>query len=107
MITLTLGSFNTCQIQPGLHASLMKQLAKGMAALKSSLTVLGAWDRKLVMMFSGFGRRPRQNSSNGTDHGTAAPHFVAGCGTLRFPIVFPLEFFNFQKGEFPSCVLQN
>jgi uncharacterized protein (DUF1501 family) len=32
----------------------------------------------LVMTFSEFGRRARQNSSGGTDHGTAAPHFIAG-----------------------------
>ena len=82
VITLTLGSFDTHQNQPGTHANLLKQLAAGMAALKTSLTELGAWDRTLVMTFSEFGRRPHQNSSNGTDHGTLAPHFVAG-GAVR------------------------
>ena len=53
-----------------------------MAALKSALTELGAWDRTLVMTFSEFGRRARQNNSGGTDHGTAAPHFLAG-GAVR------------------------
>jgi uncharacterized protein (DUF1501 family) len=53
-----------------------------MAALKSALTELGAWDRTLVMTFSEFGRRAKQNSSGGTDHGTAAPHFIAG-GAVR------------------------
>ena len=78
VITLTLGSFDTHQNQLGAHANLMKQLAEGMAALKSALSELGAWDRTLVMSFSEFGRRPQQNNSNGTDHGTMAPHFVAG-----------------------------
>ncbi len=78
VITLTLGSFDTHQNQLGSHANLLKQLAEGMLALKSSLTELGAWDRTLVMTFSEFGRRARQNNSNGTDHGTVAPHFVAG-----------------------------
>ncbi|SFB95445.1 Uncharacterized conserved protein, DUF1501 family [Polaromonas sp. OV174] len=82
VITLTLGSFDTHQNQPGTHANLLKQLAEGLAALKGALTELGAWDRTLVMTFSEFGRRPRQNNSNGTDHGTAAPHFVAG-GAVR------------------------
>ena len=82
VITLTLGSFDTHQNQPGTHANLLKQLAEGLVALKSSLTELGAWDRTLVMTFSEFGRRPRQNNSNGTDHGTVAPHFVAG-GAVR------------------------
>lgn len=82
VITLTLGSFDTHQNQLVTHANLLKQLAEGMAALKSALTELGAWDRTLVMTFSEFGRRARQNNSNGTDHGTVAPHFVVG-GAVR------------------------
>lgn len=82
VMCLTLGSFDTHQNQVGTQASLLKQLAEGMAALKSALTELGAWDRTLVMTFSEFGRRAKQNSSGGTDHGTAAPHFIAG-GAVR------------------------
>lgn len=82
VITLSLGSFDTHQNQLGTHAGLMKQLAEGLVALQSSLTELGAWDRTLVMTFSEFGRRARQNNSNGTDHGTTAPHFVLG-GAVR------------------------
>ncbi len=82
VICLTLGSFDTHQNQLNSHANLLRQLAEGMVALKSALTELGAWDRTLVMTFSEFGRRAKQNSSGGTDHGTAAPHFVAG-GAVR------------------------
>ena len=82
VLTLTLGSFDTHQNQANPHANLLRQLAQGMAALRGALTELGAWDRTVVMTFSEFGRRPRQNQSNGTDHGTAAPHFVAG-GAVR------------------------
>jgi uncharacterized protein (DUF1501 family) len=32
----------------------------------------------LVMSYSEFGRRPAENASGGTDHGTAAPHLVLG-----------------------------
>ena len=32
------------------------------------------------MTFSEFGRRPSENGSAGTDHGTAAPLFVMGSG---------------------------
>ena len=82
VITLTLGSFDTHQKQLGVHAGLLKQLADGLVALQAALTELGAWDRTLVMTFSEFGRRARQNNSDGTDHGTAAPHFVLG-GAVR------------------------
>ena len=82
VMCLTLGSFDTHQNQLGAQAGLLRQLAEGMAALKSALTELGAWDRTMVMTFSEFGRRAKQNSSGGTDHGTAAPHFIAG-GAVR------------------------
>lgn len=82
MITLTLGSFDTHQNQLNGHANLLRQLGDGIAALRGALLELGAWERTLVMTFSEFGRRPRQNNSNGTDHGTAAPHFVVG-GAVR------------------------
>ncbi len=82
VITLSLGSFDTHQNQLTTHANLLRQFAEAVVALKSALTELGAWDRTLVMTFSEFGRRARQNNSNGTDHGTAAPHFVAG-GAVR------------------------
>ncbi len=82
VLTLSLGSFDTHQNQAGTHANLLRQLAEGMAALRGALVEVGAWDRTLVMTFSEFGRRARQNQSNGTDHGTAAPHFITG-GAVR------------------------
>lgn len=82
VITLTLGSFDTHQNQLGVHANLLRQLAEGLIALQGALAEIGAWDRTVVMTFSEFGRRVRQNQSNGTDHGTAAPHFIAG-GAVR------------------------
>ena len=36
--------------------------------------------RVVTMCFSEFGRRVRQNASNGTDHGTAGPMFLVGPG---------------------------
>lgn len=82
VIVLSLGSFDTHQAQPGTHANLLKQLGEGLAALRASLIEIGAWDRTMVMTFSEFGRRARANQSNGTDHGTAAAHFVMG-GAVR------------------------
>lgn len=79
---LTHGSFDTHRAQLGTHANLLKQLAEGLAALKAGLQEAGAWERTLVVTYSEFGRRARQNQSGGTDHGTAAPHFVLG-GAVR------------------------
>ncbi|HEX7911329.1 MAG TPA: DUF1501 domain-containing protein [Paraburkholderia sp.] len=82
VIRLTLNGFDTHQNQPGQQAALLKQLAEGFAAMKSALVELGRWDTTLVMTYAEFGRRPRENQSNGTDHGTVAPHFVMG-GRVR------------------------
>ena len=82
VIRLTLNGFDTHQNQPGQQAALLKQLAEGFASMKSALVELGRWDNTLVMTYAEFGRRPRENQSNGTDHGTVAPHFVMG-GRVR------------------------
>ncbi|WP_341312234.1 DUF1501 domain-containing protein [Paraburkholderia sp. IMGN_8] len=82
VIRLTLNGFDTHQNQPGQQAALLKQLAEGFASMKSALLELGRWDDTLVMTYAEFGRRPRENQSNGTDHGTVAPHFVMG-GRVR------------------------
>ena len=78
VIRLTLGGFDTHANQLGTHANLLKDLAEGVAALKSALVELNRWDETLVMTYAEFGRRPKENQSGGTDHGTANAHFVAG-----------------------------
>jgi uncharacterized protein (DUF1501 family) len=86
VIVLSHGSFDTHVNQTGNHANLLKQLGEGLAALRSALQEVDACDRTLVMTYSEFGRRARQNQSNGTDHGTAASHFVMG-GAVRGGLV--------------------
>ncbi|HEY2023259.1 DUF1501 domain-containing protein [Paraburkholderia sp.] len=78
VIRLTLNGFDTHQNQPAQHAALLGQFAQGLVAMQSALVELGRWNDTLVMSYAEFGRRPRENQSNGTDHGTVAPHFVAG-----------------------------
>ncbi len=78
VLRLTIGSFDTHQNQPGMHAELLRQLAQGLAAFKSAMLELNRWDSTVVMTYAEFGRRPKENLSNGTDHGTVAPHFVLG-----------------------------
>ncbi len=77
-IRLTLGGFDTHAGQLGTQAGLLKQLADGLAALKDSMVELNRWDSTMVMTYSEFGRRPKENQSGGTDHGTANAHFMMG-----------------------------
>ena len=78
VIRLTLSGFDTHQNQPGVHPRLLAELAEGVVALKGALAEINRWDSTLVMTYAEFGRRPQENASNGTDHGTVAAHFVAG-----------------------------
>lgn len=77
-IKLSLGSFDTHVNQPVQHARLLGELASGIAALTAALKEKGLWERSLILSYAEFGRRPAENGSNGTDHGTASTHLVAG-----------------------------
>lgn len=78
ILRLTLPGFDTHQNQSPVHATLLRLFAEGVAALRSALIELGVWDRTLVLSYSEFGRRPRENQSGGTDHGTAGTLFAFG-----------------------------
>jgi len=79
---VTLDGFDTHANQADAHAGLLTQLGDAVAALMKDLTAQGNDKRVLVFSFSEFGRRVRQNASQGTDHGTAGPVFLAG-GALQ------------------------
>jgi uncharacterized protein (DUF1501 family) len=82
VVRLSLGGFDTHSNQAATHTRLLQTLAEGMMALRQALVELGRWDSALVMTYSEFGRRPKENLSGGTDHGTAAVHFLTG-GRVR------------------------
>jgi uncharacterized protein (DUF1501 family) len=72
------GSFDTHANQLSHHEKLLGELAQGLAAFRQAMRAAGLWDRVLVMTYSEFGRRAQENASQGTDHGTAAPHILMG-----------------------------
>jgi len=75
---LSLGGFDTHASQLPTHAELLGQLSQAVAAFMADLQARGHADRVLLMTFSEFGRRVKENASAGTDHGAAAPMFLAG-----------------------------
>jgi uncharacterized protein (DUF1501 family) len=77
-VRLTLTGFDTHANQSATQARLLAELAGGLTALKSALTELGRWNETLVLTYAEFGRRPKENLSLGTDHGTANVHFALG-----------------------------
>ena len=78
VIKISLGGFDTHENQPARHTRLLKQLASGAGTLQKELSKTDNWNNTVVISYSEFGRRAAQNQSNGTDHGTAAAHFVFG-----------------------------
>ena len=78
VVHLSLGSFDTHANQAATQARLLGDLAQGLVALEAALTEIGRWDRTLVLTYAEFGRRPKENQSGGTDHGTASVHFALG-----------------------------
>ena len=73
---LSLSSFDTHADEKADHERLLGQLDAAVTDLMRSL----AGHPAVVMTYSEFGRRPAENASGGTDHGTAAPMFVIGDG---------------------------
>jgi uncharacterized protein (DUF1501 family) len=75
---VTLGGFDTHSNQLSQHAALLTQVSDGLAAFQKDLESKKLDGQVTTMTFSEFGRRPNENESRGTDHGTAAPLFVMG-----------------------------
>ena len=75
---VSLGGFDTHANQPAVHANLLRELGGAVQAFMEDLGGHGQRDRVLLMTFSEFGRRVKENGSHGTDHGAGAPMFLAG-----------------------------
>tara|TARA_B100000787_G_scaffold65168_1_gene47814 strand:- start:3227 stop:4399 length:1173 start_codon:yes stop_codon:yes gene_type:complete len=76
VLKLKINGFDTHENQAWRHRALLRNLAKGLSGLRKALKRSGHWEDTLVMTYSEFGRRALENESGGTDHGTAAPHFL-------------------------------
>jgi uncharacterized protein (DUF1501 family) len=71
-------NFDTHATQLPTHANLLQQLSAAMTAFYKDMAARGHKDRVLMMTFSEFGRRAKENGSRGTDHGSAAPMLLVG-----------------------------
>lgn len=74
----SLGGFDTHANQTSAQSRLLSQYAEGVEAFVNDLKQNGTFKDTLILTFSEFGRRVRQNAANGTDHGTANNVFVIG-----------------------------
>lgn len=72
------GGFDTHTDQLGWQEEALSRVGDAVAAFLADMQNQGLLDRVLVMTMSEFGRRVEENGGYGTDHGTAAPMFLAG-----------------------------
>lgn len=79
-----MGGFDTHANQQGSQGRLLKQLGDSLEAFVRDLESRNRLNDTLVLVFSEFGRRVKQNAGRGTDHGTANCVFVIG-NQLKVP----------------------
>jgi len=93
------GGYDTHTNQVPTQARLLQELGDSVKAFVEDLKAQGNFDRVMLMTFSEFGRRVAENANAGTDHGAAAPMFIAGskvkAGLLgTYPSLAPDELLN-------------
>jgi uncharacterized protein (DUF1501 family) len=88
---VSIDGFDTHASQAADHERLLREVSDAMTAFFKDMAARGQRDRVLMLTFSEFGRRAKENGSKGTDHGSAAPLFLVG-GKVRAGVV----------GEHPS-----
>ncbi len=75
---VTLDGFDTHSQQSDAHAALLRHWGDALSAFVRDMASHGLGRQVVTLTFSEFGRRVGENASKGTDHGAAAPVFLAG-----------------------------
>ncbi len=78
LFSVSQGGFDTHANEKATHDRLMTQMDDAVDAFLQDLANMNKQGDVVIMTFSEFGRRARQNGSAGTDHGTAEPMFIIG-----------------------------
>jgi uncharacterized protein (DUF1501 family) len=78
ILYVTYGGFDNHSGEDVDHDPLLTDVSDAIKAFFDDLDGHAKSRDVLLMTWSEFGRRAEDNGSNGTDHGTSAPHFVVG-----------------------------
>ncbi len=78
VVSVELAGFDSHNNQRGQHDGRMRILDGALSAFLDDLKGRSIEDDVMVVVFSEFGRRVKENGSRGTDHGTAGPMLVLG-----------------------------
>jgi uncharacterized protein (DUF1501 family) len=78
LFSVSMGGYDTHANQKPTQDKNLAQLGDALDAFMQDMANIGQQDNVVIMTFSEFGRRVKQNGSGGTDHGTAEPMFIVG-----------------------------
>ncbi len=78
VVWITTGGYDTHASQVGTHSGLLTDLADALSSFRADLDLRGLTERTAIVVWSEFGRRPAENGSHGTDHGTASNVLLLG-----------------------------
>ncbi|TME38016.1 MAG: DUF1501 domain-containing protein [Chloroflexi bacterium] len=78
LFSVSMGGYDTHANQKPTQDKNLAQLGDALEAFTQDLANMQQQDNVVIMAFSEFGRRVKQNGSGGTDHGTAEPMFIIG-----------------------------
>jgi uncharacterized protein (DUF1501 family) len=83
LLYVTYGGFDNHSNQKTSHDNLLKSVSDSVKAFFDDLDGQGASHNVMLMTWSEFGRRPQENGSLGTDHGTAGAQFLVGSAARK------------------------
>src|SRR5262249_4907012 len=98
------GGYDLHYAQQFPHADLLAEFSGALRAFLDDLAAAGMAERVAVLCFSEFGRRVAENGSQGTDHGTAGPVFVAGAAVKAGLIAAMPKLLDLQDGDLKMSV---
>ena len=96
--------YDTHASQQFRHQQLLSRFANGLKAFYEDLRASGLADRVLVLAFSEFGRRVKENGSAGTDHGASGPVFVAGSKVTGGLLGEKPDLANLENGDLKHAI---
>lgn len=76
--SVSLGGFDTHANEKATQTRLLGELDQALGAFLDRIRKTEAGRKVVVAVYSEFGRRPKANANQGTDHGTAGPVLVVG-----------------------------
>ena len=96
--------YDTHAVQLATHGQLLGEFSAALKTFLDDLKGVGLDDRVLVMAFSEFGRRVRENASAGTDHGTAGPVLLAGTRVRGGFVGAPPSLSDLESGDLKMSI---